>query len=301
MLIANPAYDTVFKHLLQNSKLAKFFIGLLLETTIIELEIQPQEVTVSVPHQDNKEAPIAVMRLDFKATIVDENGEHKVVLIELQKSKHEADLFRFRNYLGAQYLDKENSYTDNKGQVPIPIITIYFIGFNLPIHQDVPILMVERSYKDHGTKELLHGKIPFIEVLSHDMILVQMNAIKQRRRFEIEKILSIFDSKGGIYIEVDEANYPTHGREIIDYLHNMMKEPIVVRDLVYEEMLNKEIQEERSMLILKLEEAKAREEEAKIREKEAILNLQREGLSIFKIASIYGISEEVIKSYLSKK
>ena len=46
MLIANPAYDTVFKHLLQNNKLAKFFIGLLLEVPIIELEIQPQEVTI---------------------------------------------------------------------------------------------------------------------------------------------------------------------------------------------------------------------------------------------------------------
>ena len=113
--------------------------------------------------------------------------------------------------------------------------------------------------------------------------------------------MSIFDSKGGIYIEVDEANYPTHGREIIDYLHNSMKEPIFVRDLVYEEMLNKEIQEERQQLIEQLEEAKAREEEAEVREQEAILKLSIEGLSISKIASVFNISEEVIKNYLSEK
>jgi len=162
--------------------------------------------------------PLSVICLDFKATICDENGERKVVLIELQKSKNAADLFRFRNYLGSQYLGKENSYTDTKGLTPIPIITIYFIGFSLPIHQDVPILKIERTYKDLSTKAILHGKTPFIEVLSHDMILVQMPFLKEHRRFEIEGILSIFDSKGRIYIEVDETNYSVHGREIIGYV-----------------------------------------------------------------------------------
>jgi len=37
MLIANPIYDTVFKHLLENEKVAKFFISTLLGKTVYSL------------------------------------------------------------------------------------------------------------------------------------------------------------------------------------------------------------------------------------------------------------------------
>jgi len=58
MLIINPAYDAAFKCLLENNKLAKFFIGLLLETTILELEIQPQEIPIKINKGEN---PFSVM------------------------------------------------------------------------------------------------------------------------------------------------------------------------------------------------------------------------------------------------
>ncbi len=292
MLIINPSYDAAFKCLLENNKLAKFFIGLLLETTILELEMQPQEISVVIAKE---KSDLSVLRLDFKATILDEKGERKVVLIELQNTKNKADLFRFRDYLGAQYMDKGNAY--HKDKEPIPIITIYFIGFSLPTHQDVPILKIERNYRDLSTKEILEGKIPFVEVLSHDMLLVQMPAIKQRRRFEIEQILSIFDYKGGIYIEVDESNYPNQGKELLTYLHNMMKDPIVVRNLEYERLLNEEIEDERQLV----RQLKADLNEEKRQKKEAILNMKSKGMSILDIESIFGISEEAVKNYLSEK
>jgi len=81
MLIINPSYDAAFKCLLENNKLAKFFIELRLETTILELEIQPQEIPIKIAKEEN---PFSVLRLDFKATIIDEKGERKAVLIELQ-------------------------------------------------------------------------------------------------------------------------------------------------------------------------------------------------------------------------
>jgi len=187
-----------------------------------------------------------------------------VVLIELQNSKNKADLFRFCDYLGAQYMDRGNAYDKNK--VPIPMITIYFIGFSLPYHQEIPILKIERNYMDLSTKEILSRKIPFVEVLSHDMILIQMPAIKQRRRFEIEEILSIFNYKGEIYIEVDEANHPEQGRELIYYLRDMMKDPIVVRNIEYERLLNEEMEDERIMVRQLKERLKAKEEsEQKLR------------------------------------
>ncbi len=64
MVIANPIYDVVFKKLMENDKVAKFFIGTLLDENIVELEVKPQEFT----YTDRLEG-LAVSRLDFIATI----------------------------------------------------------------------------------------------------------------------------------------------------------------------------------------------------------------------------------------
>jgi hypothetical protein len=42
MIIANPIYDTTFKKLMENGRLSRFFIGTLLEQTIVSLEMNPQ-------------------------------------------------------------------------------------------------------------------------------------------------------------------------------------------------------------------------------------------------------------------
>ena len=64
MIIANPIYDVVFKKMMENDRVAKFFIGTLLEQTIETVEVKPQEFTYT-----NKLAGLAVFRLDFIATI----------------------------------------------------------------------------------------------------------------------------------------------------------------------------------------------------------------------------------------
>ena len=43
MVIANPIYDVVFKRMMENEKVAKFFIGTLLEQTIEVVSVKPQE------------------------------------------------------------------------------------------------------------------------------------------------------------------------------------------------------------------------------------------------------------------
>lgn len=45
MVIANPIYEVVFKKMMGNDKVAKFFIGTLLEQTIETVEVKPQEFT----------------------------------------------------------------------------------------------------------------------------------------------------------------------------------------------------------------------------------------------------------------
>ena len=49
-----------------------------------------------------------------------------------------------------------------------------------------------------------------------------------------------------------------------------------------------------------IEELKQSETETKLRERDAILNLKKEGLSISKIASIYGLSEGEINELFSQ-
>ena len=97
MVIANPIYDVVFKRMMENDKVAKFFIGTLLEQTIETVTVKSQEFTYT-----DELAGLAVFRLDFIATIKTESGELKKVLIEIQKAKNQIDLMRFRNYLGEQ-------------------------------------------------------------------------------------------------------------------------------------------------------------------------------------------------------
>ena len=84
MVIANPIYDVVFKRMMENDKVAKFFIGTLLNENIETVEVKPQEFTYT-----DELAGLAVFRLDFIATIRTENGTLKKVLIEIQKAKNQ--------------------------------------------------------------------------------------------------------------------------------------------------------------------------------------------------------------------
>ena len=46
MKIANPIYDTAFKYLMQNNRIAKKVLSTLLECEVMELTIEQQEVVV---------------------------------------------------------------------------------------------------------------------------------------------------------------------------------------------------------------------------------------------------------------
>jgi hypothetical protein len=184
MVIANPIYDVVFKRMMENDKVAKFFISTLLEQTIESVEVKPQEFTYT-----DKLAGISVFRLDFLATIKTESGELKKILIEIQKAKNQIDLMRFRNYLAEQY--KKEDLVNNQLHI-LPITTIYILGFNLP-EIDSPCLHVERNYKDLINKETIQTKSDFVEKLTHDSYIVQVSKITNRYQTKLDKLLSVFE------------------------------------------------------------------------------------------------------------
>jgi hypothetical protein len=186
MIIANPIYDVVFKRLMENEKVAKFFIGTLLDQAIEAVEIKPQEFTYT-----NELAGLAVFRLDFIATIKTGTGDHKKVLIEIQKAKNPIDLMRFRNYLAEQY--KKRDKIDNESVV-LPITTIYILGFKLP-EIETPCIKVERNYKDLINKVTLSQKSEFVEKLTHDSFVVQVERITDRYQTRLDKLLSVFEQR----------------------------------------------------------------------------------------------------------
>jgi len=194
MYIANPIYDVFFKYLMEDTDLAKVLIGAIIEEDIVELTLAPQELTIS-----SQKHYLSVVRMDFKAVIRNQTGALKTVLIELQKGKVAFDIARFRRYLAKNYERKEKT-TDRHGNIiesSVPIIAIYFLGFELETIK-VPVLKATHQYYDVLGRRGIVGKDSFVEQLIHDCFVVQIPHLPTQTQTKLEKILSIFNQQYSI-------------------------------------------------------------------------------------------------------
>jgi hypothetical protein len=187
MIIANPIYDVVFKYLLEDADIARDLLSTILGEEVVHLEFKPQETST-----ESSEG-IKILRLDFKATIKKKDGTLFKVLIELQKSKQVFDVMRFRRYLGDNYR-KEDQLVEKDGLAvfrPLPIITIYFLGFLL---NNVPsgVIKVKRQYVDAVTEEILGVKDDFVELLTHDSYMIQVGRLPKESRGKLDRVMQIF-------------------------------------------------------------------------------------------------------------
>jgi hypothetical protein len=193
MTIANPIYDIVFKYLMEDLDIAKGLLSAILEVEILELAMQPQETISEMPQDLNKS--IRVYRIDFAAVIKQSDGQTKKVLIELQKTKRNTNVTRFRRYLGENY-QKEDVITENGKETkrPLEIITIYLLGFSL---SKIPtaILHSKPSFRDvinNSNAEYAHLE-EFIKLLTHESYFIQIPKLVEPTKTRIERILSIFN------------------------------------------------------------------------------------------------------------
>jgi hypothetical protein len=209
---------------MENQRVARFFIETLLEETVEEVEVKPQEFTYS-----DAAAGLSVFRLDFIATIKTSSGTYKKALIEIQKAKNSIDLMRFRRYLGEQYKMEDEVHTANGRQkTALPIVTIYLLGFQLAGIES-PAVKVARNYTDLITHKTIIQKNEFIENLTHDCYVVQMSRIHGKLHTRLEKVLSIFEQNYFIdngtikeyKYEIDDDNI----RNMIDILHYAGTDP----------------------------------------------------------------------------
>ena len=184
--IANPIYDSVFKYLLEDERIAKTLLGALIKSEIIDIQMRPNEYANTT--KDN----IAMFRIDFNATVRNADGSKKLILIELQKTWVETETLRFRQYLGAQYANPANMQHDSKNRYGLHIIAIYIMGHRVG-DINVPVLYVGRNFRDYDGNDVTQGiPDPFVDSLTHDSIVVQIPLLKGQKNNRLEKYLDIF-------------------------------------------------------------------------------------------------------------
>ena len=257
MVIANPIYDVVFKKMMENERVAKFFIGTLLEQNVETVEVKPQEFTYT-----DELAGLSVFRLDFIATIKMENGELRKILIEIQKAKKQIDLMRFRNYLAEQYKKKDKINDDT---LVLPITTVYILGFKLP-EIDTACIKVERNYRDLVNRKIIDMRSDFVEKLTHDRaadrsFIVQVERITDKYQTHLDKLLSVFEQTNFVdetHI-TKEYNHKTDLEELgilTDILHYTGTDPIEKKKIEIEQEAWRTVEAMTENVIKELNESK---------------------------------------------
>ena len=209
--VVNPIYDTVFKYLMQDEKVAKVLIGNILKTKVVSIQMNNNEYSALLP--DGKK----VFKLDFSATILDKSGKHQLVHIEVQKALEEGEIMRFRAYLGAIYMDETKKYqetvknpktkTETIVEHPLPIHSIYILGHELGDGLQHSVMLGENVFKDQDGNII---KIPtnndYINGLTHTVTFVIAPLTKKNVKTHLDKLLTIFSDTepNSKVIELDE-------------------------------------------------------------------------------------------------
>lgn len=205
--VANPIYDSVFKYLMEDERIARTVLSALLKKEVVEVQIRRNEYTNG--YRDN----ISMFRIDFGARIREKDGSLRLILIELQKTWLETETLRFRQYLGAQYANPENMvHEEERPPYGLPMVAVYILGHKVG-NINVPVLYVNHKSYDYDGHEVTEGlPDPFVDSLIHDSIIVQIPLLHGQINNRLEKVLSVFDQTNKEkdnrqMVKLDEANY----------------------------------------------------------------------------------------------
>ena len=244
MIIANPIYDVVFKYLLEDKEIARGLLSTIIGEEIEELTVQPQEMAI---RKIQTEEVIRIIRLDFKANIKTTTGEKKVVLIELQKARKLFDIMRFREYLAENYKKGEEIVTD-KGETeinPLPIITIYFLGFKLDF-LTTAVIKVNRTYTDANTGLPIENaqKEAFLENLTHDSYTIQIPFLDNEVKTALQKVLRVFNQKFKIKTDKHKLDFQENTdnylvQKMLDRLNRAITSTEILKEMDVEDEVDK--------------------------------------------------------------
>jgi hypothetical protein len=188
-----------------------------------------------------------------------------LVIIEVQKAYKETNLIRFRQYLGAQYSNKNNYYLEDDKRVPYPIFSIYILGYTIGLNNEVPILKVSPKVSDYTMNSPIEGSCLFTASLHHETVIVQTPVLKKSKRSLLEGFLSNFIPEPNYFLEVGTKEYDRKYVSLIKRLH----EATMKKEIVEFMQRENEAQEEWEEMVRSLEKLKIREaEERKQKEEE---------------------------------
>lgn len=310
--IANPIYDSVFKYLMEDERIAKTLLSALLKKEVVAVEMRRNEYTNGV--RDN----ISMFRIDFGAHVKEPDGTIRLILIELQKTWLETETLRFRQYLGAQYSNPENVPSENnKDGYAIPMVAIYLLGHRVG-DINVPVLYVKHKAYDYDGNVVTDGiPDPFVESLIHDSIIVQIPLLHGQVNNRLEKVLSVFDQsqKNGSDRHVLNVNdSPFDDDDDMQYLLRRLlmaaANAQLRQEMNVEDEYFKALEDRDTALMMKdkklaeqaeqLEQNKAELKQNKAQLRTMALLLSNSGMSVEEIAKSVGMSQDQVKLLLNK-
>ncbi len=234
MKVANPIYDIVFKYLMEDERIARTILSALLKKEVTHVEQRRNE------YVKGSLKGLTLSRIDFGATVREDNGEEKLILVEMQKAWVDTETERFRKYLAEQYGDQENMMKGPRNEYAIPMVAVYLLGHTVGDIEE-PVLYVRQQAYDYRDRPVTKGlPDPFVDSLTHGSIIVQIPRLRGLVNNKLFKVLSIFDQshierRNKQIIDIDEADY-----EDDDYM-----QPIFRRLL--EAVSDKEVRKEMSI------------------------------------------------------
>ena len=188
--VANPIYDSVFKYIMEDERIAKTILSALLKKEVVHVTVRPHE------YSNTTRDTLSMFRIDFAATVREKEGDEikdRIVLIELQKTWLNTETLRFRQYLGAQYNNKNNIREADEKGFAYPMVAVYLLGHKVGNIKE-PIVYVNHDVFDYNGNVVAEGNAePFVESLTHNSIIVQIPRLQGNVNNRLEKVLSVFD------------------------------------------------------------------------------------------------------------
>ena len=295
--VANPIYDSVFKYIMEDERIAKTILSALLKKEVVHVTVRPHE------YCNTTRDTLSMFRIDFAATVREKEGDEikdRIVLIELQKTWLNTETLRFRQYLGAQYNNKNNICEADEKGFAYPMVAVYLLGHKVGNIKE-PIVYVNHDVFDYNGNVVAEGNTePFVESLTHNSIIVQIPRLQGNVNNRLEKVLSVFDQtnvEGDTQqvLKIDEDKY-ADDNDMMYVLHKLtaaaanseMRQDMNVEDEFYKAI------EDRDTAIMQRDKILKEQSEQLSQQSEQLKNMAKalsaSGLSNEQISQMTGMS-----------
>ena len=286
--VANPIYDSVFKYIMEDERIAKTILSALLKKEVVHVTVRPHE------YSNTTRDTLSMFRIDFAATVREKEGNEikdRIVLIELQKTWLNTETLRFRQYLGAQYNNKNNIREADEKGFAYPMVAVYLLGHKVGNIKE-PIVYVNHDVFDYNGNVVAEGNTePFVESLTHNSIIVQIPRLQGNVNNRLEKVLSVFDQTNveddtQQVLKIDEDKY-ADDNDMMYVLHKLtaaaanseMRQDMNVEDEFYKAIEDRDTAIMQRDKILKEQSEQISQQSEQISQQSEQLSQQSEQLS----------------------